>query len=161
MNGETKVKKDYVYIKTHTSIDKYKNELFFYKNYKDYTPSLIAYNDDSMTLVIEACTPILEIPNNSIYSDKLRDLLEGLHNDGANHRDVALINVVVKDDRVLLIDWESARLVKDDSKSWDLYGATNSSLEPDPFWLNDYGANCVWWGGPWDICPGKYWNESS
>ena len=144
------VKKRYI----PASRDKYENEKYFYRYYSRFTPKLISYNDDTLELVTEKCTPILDITHNRVYKDKLWKLLEDLHEAGANHRDIALANVVIKDGEPLLIDWESATKNITDV-SIDLYGHKAAGLTPP--WL-DYGENGIWWNEPWDICPGRYWN---
>ena len=38
--------------------------------------------------------------------------------------------------------------------SYDLYGPAAAGVEP--LWKVPGGAG-VWWGGPWEFCPGNYW----
>lgn len=132
----------------------YHNEKYFYLRYQRYHPRLYWFDDNTRTLCIERCIPIMDIKDNIVYRDRLWQLLSDLHDEGVNHRDVALVNVVVKDDKVLLIDWESATK-NIGSVSADLYGQDTAGLTHH--W--DYGPEGVWWGGPWDICPAMYWKE--
>lgn len=109
--------------------------------------------------MIEQCTPILDIPKteNIKYKTPLLELLQKLHEAGANHRDAVLSNVVIKDGAPLLIDWESATMQIGKISS-DLYGAEMAGVKPIVSDSSmDYGSNGIWWGGPWDQCPGKYW----
>lgn len=156
MGNTTITIKDEVVVKQYRpeSLDRYVNEKYFYQYYSEFCPKLVSFNDDRLELVTEMCTPILDVKNSIIYRDKLWKLLEKLHRMGANHRDVALINVVIKDGEPLLIDWESA--TKNISEiSVDLYGHVKAGLTPP--W-KDYGANGIWWNEPWDVCPGRYWS---
>lgn len=127
------------------------NELYFYQTFSGFTPKLIDYDLNKQTLIVEKLTPLIHIPDNHTYKDKLRKLLEDLHNAGANHRDVTVNNVVVtEEDEVLLIDWENATTERG-AVSADLYGAEKAGVEPQ--------EPDVWWGYDWEFCPGKYWGE--
>lgn len=137
-----------VVVKKYYQRELYENELYFYQNYPEFCPELIAFNPDTMTLVIERATPILDIEDNIKYKAELWELLARLHQAGANHRDISLANVVVLRGRILLIDWENA--TEDIGRvSADLYGAREVGVEPQ--------NPDVWWGGPWSNCPGRYW----
>ncbi len=138
--------------------DKYRKELFFYQNFQGFAPKLIAFGKNA--LIMEKCTPIMEIEGSARYAEQLLELLQRLHEAGANHRDIALSNVVVKDDKVLLIDWESA--TTDISKiSVDLRGAREAGVPPlkSPNPETDYTEDGIWWNGPWEHCPGPYWGS--
>lgn len=149
-----------VIIKRFSNKEAYSTEKHCYLFHSRFAPKLISHNDYTNTLVIEKCTPILEVENNIVYKDKLWKLLEELHKDGRNHRDVSLINVVIKDGEPLLIDWEASAPSNPAMKSYDLYGAIESGITIPDEWIELYGENGIWWGGPWDNCPGKYWSEN-
>lgn len=155
-DGNTKVSLESVIIKQYkkSCANRYFNEKYYYKYFSEFAPKLIGFNNETLTLVIEACTPIMEVEDSRKHRQQLRDLLHQLHYRGANHRDIALSNVVVKDGKPLLIDWESATTDISD-KSIDLYGHRAANIKCP--WPN-YGPDGIYWNGPWDISPGRYWD---
>jgi tRNA A-37 threonylcarbamoyl transferase component Bud32 len=133
---------------------RYEKEKYVYQNYGYFTPELIAFNDNNLTLVIEKCTPLLDVKNNIKYKDKLWDKLQKLHEVGINHMDISLANVVVHKDRgVLLIDWEMSQDFIG-KKSVDLYGAKKSGIQKYNSRVED---NNVCWSGPHSLTPKIYW----
>lgn len=139
-----------VIIKRYHDHELFANEWKFYLYYSEFCPELLGVDPQKKTLVIEKCTPILDLhkKNSGQFKKQLWTLLEKLHAAGANHRDVSLKNVVIKDNKVLLIDWENA--TTDIGKvSADLYGAKAAGVDPQ--------SPDVWWEGPWGHCPGRYW----
>jgi tRNA A-37 threonylcarbamoyl transferase component Bud32 len=156
------VKETSVIIKKYTERlrERFQNELIIYQSFPEYAPDLIAFDEERLILIIEKCTPILDIPDNEKYRDELWNLLEALHNEGVNHRDVSLVNVVVHDTRgVLLIDFEHATF-DIGTKSIDLYGCIEAGV---PNTIGDvYGENGIWWGGNHhNLTPGQYWDKNN
>lgn len=134
--------------------ERWQREIYAYTNLEFATPRLDCWGDG--WLEMERCTPILDLgPERSRkYRDPLRRLVERVHEAGWWHCDVALVNVVIHPARgPLLIDWENLR-PRTSSISYDLYGAGPAGIEPA--WEVE-GGNGVWWGGPWSMCPGRYW----
>lgn len=122
------------------------------------TPRLDCYGEG--WLEMEKCTPILDLlPEQSVkYREPLRDLLRRVHEAGWWHMDVCLRNVVIHPVRgVLLIDWEGATRATSNI-SPDLYGARAAQIPLEDVW-EPQRPDGVWWGGPWDDCPGRYWPE--
>lgn len=149
-----------VIAKTHTQRDRFLNELSFYHNpkYAKFRPELIGYDQRTMTLFIEKMTPLDKVVQGfaSVYGDNLWKLLEELHEAGANHRDVHLVNIVVDDDfNVKLIDWEVAT-ERIGEKSIDLYGAVAAGVKNE---LPEYGENGIWWGDGREGSPGEIWGN--
>ncbi|QBJ00918.1 hypothetical protein Henu3_gp90 [Mycobacterium phage Henu3 PeY-2017] len=135
----------------------WEKELQAYRTMPWATPKLIDFGP--MWIETERCTPILNLhPNWSRrYAEPLWDLLAAIHAAGWWHCDPCLINVVVHPDRgVLLIDFENLTLATGD-RSYDLYGARAAGVEPA--WHGP-GPDGVHWGGPWDTCPGPYWDHT-
>lgn len=160
MSTHATVKFAKVAIKKSNNRERFHNELFFYKTYPEFAPKLLGYDITNMTLFIEKWTPMHELPmEESIkFKPRLWNLLEKLHKNGANHRDVAITNVVVKGEEVRLIDWEVATQdIKE--MSMDLYGAETVGMKLPKGYEGPikYGPQGIWWGGPWDISPGRYW----
>lgn len=136
--------------------NRWEREIFAYTHLPWATPELRWHNP--RWLEMERLLPILDLtPTQSAhYRAPLRALLQRLHDAGWWHCDVALCNVVIHPARgPLLIDWENLRPAQG-GVSYDLYGATAAGVTPR--W-DVTGDNGVWWDGPWDTCPGKYWNE--
>jgi hypothetical protein len=109
-------------------------------------------------LEMERCTPLLELlPGQTVkYRDPLRELVKAVHDAGWWHCDLQLGNVVVHPVRgVLLIDWENARPASSEV-SYDLYGARAAGVIDEV----QHRPDGVWWGGPLDTCPGRYWSDS-
>lgn len=108
-----------------------------------------------LTIELDLCVPILDLPDHESRKQELWDTLRELHIRGYWHRDVALRNVVVdpRDDQVKLIDWETAVLRSGDT-SYDLYGAEAAGAEP----AHDFPPHGVWWGGPHNDSPGIAWD---
>lgn len=136
----------------------YENEVYFYTKYTEFAPCLIGRNDETLTLVIEKCAPLRELARNIQYREPLRELLQKFHEAGANHRDAAIINVVVHPVRgVLLIDFEHAT-ENIGPVSMDLYGCTAAGKVNDC--QPNQGEDGVHWNGPHTLCPGLYrWKE--
>lgn len=97
-----------VVIKQFSKKSVYEKELYFYKNYSDFCPELVAYNDDTMTLVIEWCRPLMKTSKSISQALSVIDFLKKLHAAGANHNDTVSTNFVIKNGKPLLIDWEYA-----------------------------------------------------
>jgi len=146
----TTVLKDY----KDASRDRYFKELTAYTEMPWATPELKWHGE--FWLEMERLTPILDLtPEQSIrYREPLRNLLQRVHDAGYWHGDCALVNVVIHPVRgPLLIDWENL-MPAAGPVSLDLYGAKAAGA-PAPWPVPD--GNGVWWGGPWDMCPGRYW----
>lgn len=138
---------------------KFFNELNAYQEVSFASPKLLSYDTDALTLEIEYCTPILSINKDESrkYMQPLWDLLKRIHDVGRWHRDIALRNVVVHDERgVLLIDWESSTQ-SFGSKSLDLYGAVEVGISPDEIERVGARPTDIYWYFDWDECPEKYW----
>lgn len=146
-------------VKQHTQRDRFENELWFYTNpkYEQFHPKLIMHDLETMTLVIEYMIPLLGTIGYHAENigEELRDLLQSLHDAGANHRDAHPVNVVVdQNDKLKLIDWEVA--TEDIGKvSVDLYGAVAAGVEP----LEGYDENGIWWGDGRDLSSGDIWGD--
>lgn len=139
-----------------TDRTRYHKEVTAYTQLDWATPKLIVHNE--YWIETERLTPILDLyPDQAKkYKQPLRELLQAVHDAGWWHMDCALVNVVIHPMRgPLLIDWEN--LTPSQSEvSYDLYGARAAGVHtpwPVP------GDDGVWWGGPWDMCPGKWWRE--
>jgi len=131
--------------------ERWEREVFAYQNIPWATPTLDGFNP--RWLEMERLVPLLDLPYDvSVkYRDPLRELLVALHEEGWWHCDVALCNVVIHPVRgPLLIDWKNLRERTSDV-SYDLYGARLAGVTE--------GDNGVWWGGPWDMCPGPYFGD--
>lgn len=118
------------------------------------TPRLIVHNE--FWIEMERLTPILDVSyeQSAKYREPLRKLLQRVHDAGYWHGDVALCNVVIHPVRgPLLIDWENL-MPASGAVSYDLYGARAAGTE-SPWPVK--GGDGVWWGGPWEMCPGRYW----
>lgn len=126
----------------------FSKEVYYYTEYARFCPRLIAMNPMTNTLVIERCRPVLDLQDGEKYKEQLWNLLEELHKAGVNHRDMSLKNVVIKEGKPLLIDWENAT-TEIGEVSADLYGCEKAGVKPQ--------VPDVWWGGPWEHCPGNYW----
>lgn len=132
------------------------NEMFAYEHLSFATPEILCAGE--YWLEMERLTPILEMTReqSAKYREPLRELLSRIHEAGYWHGDCALLNVVVHPVRgPLLVDWENLMPVSSDV-SYDLYGARAAGV-PQPWPVE--GGDGVWWGGPWDMCPGPYWGE--
>jgi len=135
----------------------WEKELHAYQTLPWATPKLI--NHGHMWIETERCTPILNLhPNWSRrYAEPLWDLLTCIHQSGWWHCDPCLINVVIHPDRgALLIDFENLTPATGD-RSYDLHGARAAGVQPA--W-HGLGPDGVHWGGPWDTCPGPYWDHT-
>lgn len=135
---------------------RWQNEITAYTQLGWAAPKLLCSNP--YWLEMERCTPILDLTRDQStkYRQPLRDLLQAIHDAGYWHRDISLVNVVIHPARgPLLIDWENLTPATG-SISYDLYGARLAGVEPA--W-DAPGGNGVWWGGPWDTCPGLYWKQ--
>lgn len=138
-----------------TDHDRYGKEISAYTALAWATPKLLWHGDH--WLETERLTPILELPAATAlkYRAPLRDLLQRVHQAGWWHGDCSLVNVVIHPTRgPLLIDWENLTPATG-GISYDLYGAQAAGI--DPIWTVE-GEDGVWWGGPWDDCPGRYWS---
>src|SRR5690625_962607 len=136
--------------------ERWEREVWAYQNLSWATPKLDGFNP--RWIEMERLVPILDLPYDVArkYRDPLRELLVALHNEGWWHCDVALVNVVIHPTRgPLLIDWENLR-ERTGEVSYDLYGARLAGI--DPAWPVE-GGEGVWWGGPWDMCPGPFFGE--
>ena len=134
--------------------ERWEREWFAYRELDFATPKLLCGNP--RWIEMERLTPIMDLgPDRSRkYMKPLRELVQAVHEAGWWHGDIALVNVVVHPVRgPLLIDWENMRPAVG-SVSYDLYGAAAAGVEP--FWKVPGGVG-VWWGGPWEFCPGSYW----
>lgn len=110
-------------------------------------------------ICVERCTPMLDIPPEAAHALALRELLEKLHAQGWNHRDVSVANTVLHPRRgVLLIDWECAGPVDPLSSSYDLLGAAAAGY-PEDLIPPHQRPNGVWWGGPGLHAPANHWGE--
>lgn len=110
-------------------------------------------------LETERLTPILDLgPEASRkYREPFRELLHRLHDEGWNHGDVDLVNVVIHPVRgPLLIDWEGAGPAVGDV-SYDLYGARAAGVEPR--WKGK-GPDGVFWGSSSATTPKNYWGDA-
>lgn len=137
-----------------THRDRYYREVEAYEKIPWATPKMEVHGE--FWIEMERLTPILDLDYEQTlkYEKPLRDLLQRVHDAGYWHGDCALVNVVIHPVRgPLLIDWENLRPASGDV-SYDLYGATLAGTEP--FW-DVPGGEGVWWGGPWDMSPGRYW----
>lgn len=149
---------DYV-IKRHESKFLFIQELIGYTNCHWAAPKLLGVDVEKLELRVERCTPLIEIPPNPSHAKDAWDKLQALHDSGWNHRDAAALNMVLHPTRgVLLIDWETVYEVPcvEDSLSFDLYGATNTYVDPE--WVAEHlRPDGVWWhsGRPHD--PGVWW----
>lgn len=119
------------------------------------TPPLIDVGDG--WLEVEKWTPILDLDwDDSVkYRDSLYEMLLKVHSEGWWHCDATLRNVVVKGDRVALIDWENLTPAWGDV-SYDIHGAGVVGAKK-PWPMKDVRGVC--WSGPWDDCPAIYWGE--
>lgn len=137
-----------------TDRSRYFRELQAYTELEWATPKLMYHGE--FWLEMERLTPILEMtPDQSVkYRQPLRELLQAVHDAGWWHSDCALVNVVVHPYRgPLLIDWENLAPASG-AVSYDLYGARAAGVvSPWPV----KGGEGVWWGGPWEMCAGRYW----
>lgn len=145
---------------------RWRNEITAYTTLDWATPKLHCHGE--YWLEMERLTPILELAYDQTrrYRDPLRELVQAVHDAGYWHCDIALVNVVIHPVRgPLLIDWENLRPATG-PVSYDLYGARAAGTEvpwpvkdgrgrPLP---DDEAGNGIYWRGPWDICPGRYWN---
>lgn len=147
----TTVLKDY----KDTHRDRYAKELTAYTELDWATPALQCHGE--FWIEMERLTPILDLAHDQSrrYEKPLRDLLQAVHDAGYWHGDCALVNVVIHPVRgPLLIDWENL-MESSGPVSYDLYGARAAGVAP-PWPVR--GADGVWWGGPWEMCPGRYWS---
>lgn len=156
--GTARVEKRYLtvlkdYKDTHR--DRYAKELTAYTELDWATPDLKWHGE--FWIEMERLTPILDLAYDQSrrYEKPLRDLLQAVHDAGYWHGDCALVNVVIHPVRgPLLIDWENL-MESAGPVSYDLYGARAAGVE-SPWPVR--GGDGVWWGGPWDMCPGRYWS---
>jgi hypothetical protein len=121
------------------------------------TPRLSCSGDG--WLEMERCTPLLDLlPRQTLkYREPLRELVKAVNAAGWWHRGVTLDNVVVHPVRgVLLIDWEISCRAESDV-SYDLYGARAAGT---PETRGQHQPDGVWWGGPLDTCPGRWWSDT-
>lgn len=137
-----------------TDHDRYWKEITAYTEIPWATPTLLYHGEH--WIETERLTPVLDLPpaTSLKYRAPLRDLLQRVHDAGWWHGDCSLVNVVIHPTRgPLLIDWENL-MPADGPISLDLYGARAAGRKaPWPV----AGGDGVWWGGPWDNCPGRYW----
>lgn len=134
--------------------ERWGREVFIYTNYPYAAPKLI--NAGHGWLEMERCTPILNLkPEDTLHHrEHLWGLLSRIQDDGWNHRDIDLVNVVVHSERgPLLIDFENAAPTRS-TLSVDQHGATRAGVQPA--WAGK-GPEGVWWNGPTNTCPGPWW----
>jgi hypothetical protein len=136
--------------------DRLAAEVYAYLRVPWAAPRLLWATDD--TICVERCTPILDVPKDPGHALQLRALLERIHDAGVNHCDVAVSNVVRHPARgVLLIDWEVS-IRAGQALSYDLHGAAAAGLSWRP--PEHQRPDGVWWGGPSDLAPARYWGEA-
>lgn len=156
--GTARVEKRYITVLKDykdTDRDRYAKELTAYTELDWATPDLKWHGE--FWIEMERLTPILDLAYDQSrrYEKPLRDLLQAVHDAGYWHGDCALVNVVIHPVRgPLLIDWENL-MRAEGPVSYDLYGARAAGVaSPWPV----RGGDGVWWGGPWEMCPGRYWS---
>lgn len=150
----TTVLKDYLH-HPEAGQARWANEIRAYTELDWATPKL--HCSGEWWLETERLTPILDLAYDQTlrYRNPLRDLVQAVHDAGWWHCDIALINVVVHPVRgPLLIDWEGMTPATG-PVSYDLYGARAAGVEQS--WPVK-GGDGVSWMGPWEMCPGRYWN---
>ena len=105
---------------------------------------------------MERLTPILDLAYDRFRGCRsLCAILAAVHDAGYWHGDCALVNVVIHPARgPLLIDWENL-MESAGPVSYDLYGARAAGVK-SPWPVR--GGDGVWWGGPWEMCPSRYWS---
>ena len=151
--------RDNVVIKTHKDRGRFTSELIGYANCYWAAPELLSVDMRRMQLTIEKCVPIDQIPKDRQHAFQARQLLANLHESGWNHRDCAVINMVMHENRgILLIDWETVWLVPDPENqlSCDLYGALAAGFDQNQIPIKQR-PNGVWWGSGRASDPGVYW----
>lgn len=149
--------------KRHGSRFLFTQELIGYANCYWVAPRLLGMDPERLELYVERCVPLVEVDPDPTHARDAWDKLLRLHETGWNHRDASVWNMVLHPSRgVLLIDWETVYEVPciRNSKSYDLYGAASTCVDPE--WVTpSMRPEGVWWGSGRPRDPGVWWGVES